>query len=199
MSLRADLAIISEWIAPGSRLLDLGCGDGALLAHLQKQRQVSGYGLELNIDNVVACIERGVNVLQTDIDAGIGDFADGSFDYVVMTQAIQVVQHPEAVLRDMLRIGCQGIVTLPNFGHWSTRLQLLLKGRMPKTANLPAEWHNTENIHLCTLNDFEKLCTDMGISILKRTVTDSRHRQGRRLLPNITGEIGIYLLERKRC
>lgn len=194
--MRPELKIISDWIAPGSRVLDLGCGDGTLLAHLQSERQVTGYGLELDIDNIAACVERGVSVIQTDLDAGLTDFYEQQFDYVVMTQALQVVQRPAQLLSEMLRIGRQGIVTFPNFGHWSTRAQLFFGGRMPRTRTLPARWYDTENIHLCTLRDFEALCTEQRLKILRRSVTDHRHRAGpaSKLLPNLAAQIGLYLL-----
>lgn len=194
--MRPELKIISDWITPGSKVLDLGCGDGTLLAHLQSEREVTGYGLELDVNNIAACVARGVSVIQTDLDAGLDDFVDQQFDYVVMTQALQVVQHPDRLLAQMLRIGRQGIVTFPNFGHWSTRLQLLLGGRMPRTRTLPAHWYDTENIHLCTLKDFESLCAEQNLRIMRRSVTDAQHRAGTasRLLPNLAAQIGMYLL-----
>lgn len=199
-ALRSDLAIISEWILPGRSVLDLGCGDGTLLAHLASSRQVRGYGLELDIDNLSACIARGVNVIQRDLDDGLADFEANSFDYVVMTQALQVVHQPDRLLREMLRVGRLGIVTFPNFGHWSTRLQLALGGRMPRTRTLPAQWYNTDNIHLCTLRDFEALCVEQGLRIVRRAVTDAAHRTsaGMNFWPNLRAEVGMYLLERQR-
>lgn len=193
--LRPDLAIISEWIKPGSRVLDLGCGDGTLLAHLKQERDVDGYGLEIAPGNVVSCIEKGVNVIQTDLDAGISDFFDeNSFDYVVMTQALQVLNYPQQMLKEMMRVGREGIVTFPNFGHWRARVQLGLGGRMPVSTALPNQWYNTPNIHLCTLKDFERLCDQVGIRILERSVVDHAHRDrlGAKLLPNLLGEIAIY-------
>jgi methionine biosynthesis protein MetW len=189
--LRPDLAIISEWITPGSRVLDLGCGDGTLLAHLKREREVDGYGLEIAPDNVVSCIDKGVNVIQTDLDAGISDFFDeNSFDYVVMTQTLQAMYYPD----QLLRVGREGIVTFPNFGHWRARAQLALGGHMPVSTALPNQWYNTPNIHLCTLKDFEALCAKLGIRILQRSVVDHAHRYrlGGRLLPNLLGEIAIY-------
>ncbi len=193
--LRPDLAIISEWISSGSRVLDLGCGDGTLLEHLRQQRQVDGYGLEIAPENIVACIDRGVNVIQTDLDAGISDFFDeNSFDYVVMTQTLQAMYYPDQLLKEMLRVGREGIVTFPNFGHWRARAQLALGGRMPVSTALPNQWYNTPNIHLCTLRDFEALCVRLGIRILQRSVVDHAHRYrlGGKLLPNLLGEIAIY-------
>ena len=194
-TLRPDLTIISEWIKPGSRVLDLGCGDGTLLEHLQHERDVDGYGLEIAPGNIVSCIDKGVNVIQTDLDAGISDFFDeGHFDYVVMTQTLQAMNYPEQLLKEMLRVGREGIVTFPNFGHWRARTQLALGGHMPLSTALPNMWYNTPNIHLCTLKDFEALCTQLGIRILQRMVVDHAHRYrlGGKLLPNLLGEIAIY-------
>lgn len=200
MNLRSDLDIISEWIAPRARVLDLGCGDGALLRYLQDSAGVTGYGLEIDADYVTESIKAGVNVIQMDLDAGLEDFETGSFDYVVMTQALQVVHHPDRLLDEMLRIGEEGIVTFPNFGHWKSRVQLGLLGRMPLSRALPAQWYDTANIHLCTVRDFEALCAELDIRITSRTMTDHRHRtspwmQG---LPNLMGEIALYSLRRGR-
>ncbi|HEX2242116.1 MAG TPA: methionine biosynthesis protein MetW [Gammaproteobacteria bacterium] len=199
--MRADLEIISEWIQPGTRVLDLGCGDGTLLEHLSNSRDVTGYGLEIDDDNIIRCIERGVQVIKTDLDAGLADFFDeNSFDYVVMTQTLQAVRYPADLLDDMLRVGREGIVTFPNIGHWQSRLHLGLSGRMPITRALPSEWYDTANIHLCSLRDFEGLCRQRKIEILQRTVVDYAHRTswGARLLPNLLGEIALYRFCRRR-
>ncbi|NOY62162.1 MAG: methionine biosynthesis protein MetW [Gammaproteobacteria bacterium] len=196
--LRADLAIISEWIEPGSSVLDLGCGDGALLACLQDNRQVSGYGLEIDSENIARCVAAGVNVIQTDLDAGLSEFDDSSFDYVVMAHTLQAVSYPERLLQEMLRVGREGIVTFPNFGHWLNRLGLAFGGRMPVSRTLPQAWYDTPNIHLCTLADFELLCEKNGIAILQRTVVDYAHRASfiAGLAPNLLGEIALYRFQR---
>lgn len=193
--LRADLALISQWIQPGSRILDLGCGDGALLAHLARTRNVAGYGLEIDPDNVARCIEREVNVIQTDVDDGLPEFASNSFDYVVMTQALQALVRPDRVLDEMLRVGREVIVTFPNFGHWRARSQLLL-GRMPLTVSLPAPWYSTPNIHLCTVDDFEALCREMGWIILERALFDHHLHRSPVInrAPNLFCELALYKL-----
>ncbi len=191
--MRADLAIIAEWIQPGSRVLDLGCGDGTLLAHLQQDRKTTGYGLEIDDDNIATCIDKGVNVIQTDLDAGLSAFFDeDSFDYVIMSQTLQAMTHPEKLLEEMLRVGREGIVTFPNMGHWKNRLYLTLKGRMPVSRTLPNAWYDTPNIHLCTIRDFEALCRERGIHILQRQVVDYAHRSHQHFLPNLLGEIALY-------
>lgn len=197
MALRTDYQVISEWIPRGARVLDLGCGDGELLAHLARVRDVRGYGLELDMANIRQCVARGVNVIQRDLDEGLADFAKDSFDIVVMSQALQVVQEPDALLAEMLRVGHRGVVTFPNFGHWSTRWQFAWSGRMPRTRTLPDYWYDTANIHLCTLKDFEDLCRQRGYRVIRSAMTDARHRRsaGHRLLPNLRAEVGIYLLE----
>lgn len=196
--MRPDLAMISAWIKPGSRVLDLGCGDGSLLAHLAESREVTGYGLEIDPKRVVACLQKGVNVIQTDLDDGLADFDANSFDYVVMTQALQVVREPQKLLNDMLRIGREGIVTFPNFGHWKSRLSIALSGEMPVTPALPETWYNTPNIHLCTVQDFEALCAASNIKILQGMAVDRHHRSGlrSRLMPNLFGELALYRFTR---
>lgn len=200
MSLRPDLALISEWIAPGSRVLDLGCGDGALLQYLQQQRQVTGYGLEIDDDNVTRCVQAGVNVIQTNLDAGLSDFDADSFDYVIMTQTLQAMHYPDKLLEEMLRKGRQGIITFPNFAHWKNRAQLMLAGKMPMSRILPDPWYSTPNIHLCTVKDFEKLCAERNIRILQRTMLNHAYQRcmGDNLLPNLMGRVALYRFENNR-
>lgn len=194
--LRADLAAISEWIEPGARILDLGCGDGALLDHLAKTRNVRGYGLEIDPTKLAACVARGVNVIQADVDDGLRDFATDSFDYVVLTQTLQALVRPDLALTEILRVGRRAIVTFPNFGHWQVRLQLL-RGRMPLTSALPEQWYDTPNIHLCTVRDFEALCAERRWTCLRRSLLDRSLQQGQRiaLWPNLFAEVALYLLE----
>lgn len=197
-ALRADLALIADWIAHGARVLDLGCGDGALLAHLAQTRDVTGYGLEIDPDNVIECVSRGVNALQLDMDAGLAQFEDGSFDFVVMSSALQQARRPDMLIDEMLRIGRESIVTFPNFGHWRPRVSLGLQGLMPVSRALPNRWYATPNIHLCTVQDFEALCHDKNVSITRRHIVNHAHRTslGTRLLPNLMGEIALYQLRR---
>ncbi len=192
--MRADLDIIQDWIPAGSRVLDLGCGNGELLAWLREHKQVSGYGLEIDPDNIARCIERGVNVIEQDLDKGLGNFASNSFDVVLMTQALQAVDRPDQVLREMLRIGRQCIITFPNFGHWRCRWYLASRGRMPVSEFLPYTWYDPPNIHFCTFKDFEALCREQNIRVLDRLAVDHQHRDSllSRLWPNLLGEIGIY-------
>jgi methionine biosynthesis protein MetW len=197
--MRPDLAMISTWIKPQSKVLDLGCGDGELLWYLQKEKQVIGYGLEIDAANIEKCIERGINVIEQDLDDGLDNFKPGAFDFVIMTQALQAVRYPEKVLDDMLRLGQESIITFPNVGHWYGRLQLAFKGSMPVTEALPHTWYNTPNIHLCTFRDFEKLCSEKNIHIVDCDVIDHLYRSNilSRWLPNLFGEIAIYRLTRK--
>jgi methionine biosynthesis protein MetW len=192
--MRADLELIQDWIAPGSRVLDLGCGSGELLASLRDHKQVSGYGLEIDPDNIARCIELGVNVIEQDLDKGLSNFASASFDVVVMTQALQAVHYPDLLLKEMLRVGRECIITLPNFGHWRCRWYLATKGRMPVSEFMPYTWYNTPNIHFCTFEDFENLCRALNIEVRERLAVDHDHRHGwaSRLWPNLLGEIGIY-------
>jgi|TARA_R110001592_G_scaffold4275_7_gene23922 methionine biosynthesis protein MetW len=198
MSMRADLEIIQEWIKPGSRLLDLGCGDGELLRYLSDHRKVTGYGLEIDPEKINACIERGVNVIEQNLDTGLGNFGDDTFDSVLMTQALQAVHYPDQVLEEMLRIGREAILTFPNFAHWRCRLYLGTKGRMPVSEFMPYTWYNTPNIHFCTFKDFEDLCRERSIRILDRRVVDQTHRSSflSGLWPNLLGEIAIYRVTR---
>ncbi|WP_150276738.1 methionine biosynthesis protein MetW [Halopseudomonas salina] len=196
--MRADLEIIQEWIKPGSRLLDLGCGDGELLRYLSDHRKVTGYGLEIDPEKINACIERGVNVIEQNLDAGLSNFGDNTFDSVLMTQALQAVHYPDQVLEEMLRIGREAILTFPNFAHWRCRLYLGTKGRMPVSEFMPYTWYNTPNIHFCTFKDFEELCRERSIRILDRLVVDQSHQSTwlSGLWPNLLGEIAIYRVTR---
>ncbi len=191
--LRSEHQIIANWITPGARILDLGCGNGDFLAALQSEKKVTGYGIEIDPDNIVDCISKNVKVIQANLDEGLSGFDANSFDYVVMTQTIQAMRFPHKVINEMLRIGREVIVTFPNLGHWKHRLRLF-KGNTPVSAPLPNSWYETPNIHICTINDFEKLCILLGINIIERAVLDSTHKPVKtmQVFPNFFGEVAIY-------
>ncbi len=190
---RADFDAIAASIRPGSRVLDLGCGDGVLLKYLKGARSVSGYGVEIDDASVLGCAMNGVDVIQSDLERGLSEFESGSFDYVVLSQTLQAMMNGERVINDMLRVGREGIVTFPNFGYWKNRLQVLA-GHMPVSDNLPYQWHDTPNVHLCTISDFEDFCAGHGVKILERKVlTESRPVS---VLPNLLGALAVYRFQR---
>jgi methionine biosynthesis protein MetW len=191
---RPDFAAIAEWIPQGASVLDLGCGDGSLLQYLKTERAVRGYGVEISDAGIVACIQNGVNVIQNDLDSGLSDFESNSFDYVILSQTLQATRHTEPLIQEMLRVGRQGIVSFPNFGYWRARLDVLL-GRMPVSKDLPYQWYDTPNVHLCTLDDFETLCREHRVQIQERRVMtgdDEVH-----VLPNLLGSMAVYRFQRE--
>ena len=196
--LRIDLDIIQNWIAPQTRVLDLGCGDGALLERLSREKRVSGYGVEIDHAQIEHCLGRGVNVVEQNLDQGLGNFADDSFDTVVMTQALQTLRQPHLVVREMLRVGRECIITFPNFGQWRARWHLAFSGRMPVSDLLPYEWYDTPNIHFCTFRDFDMLCRENGWTVLHRQVVSETPFSAafKDLLPNLFGDTAIYHLTR---
>ena len=196
--MRLDLRHIQRWIAPGSRVLDLGCGNGEFLEFLRDQRQVRGTGLEIDDSNITAAISRGLNIVEQNMDLVLSNFPDQSFDTVVMAHALQVLHYPDRVLEEMLRIGRECIVTFPNFAHWRCRLHLGTRGRMPVSKFMPHTWYNTPNIHFCTVKDFEALCYEKGIRILARDVVGNTERQPvlASNWPNLFATTAIYHITR---
>lgn len=186
---RADFAAISQWVKPAASVLDLGCGDGALFKYLKRERDISGYGVEIDDSNVLACVKNGVNVIQRNLERGLREFDDQSFDYVILSQTLQAMRNGERIIREMLRVGREGILTFPNFGYWRNRLHVL-RGRMPVSDALPHQWFDTPNIHLCTLDDFERFCSERNIRILERKVLTEGQSVTR--LPNLLGALAIY-------
>ena len=196
--MRPDLELVAKLIQPNARVLDLGCGDGELLHNLQRAKAVIGYGLDKDAENIRLCLTKGVNVVEQDLDDGLGNFQDDSFDMVIMTETIQSVHNPQRLLQEMLRVGRECVVTFPNFGHWRCRLNLAASGKMPVSEHLPYRWYNTPNIHLCTFNDFEALCADLDMPILQRRVVNQQHKERSviNLAPNLFGSYGFYHLGR---
>lgn len=196
--MRIDLDILQNWIAPSSRVLDLGCGSGELLFKLVTEKHITGYGIEIDQKKITRCIEKRVNVIEQDVDAGLKNFADGSFDTVVMSQTLQAVRYPHLVLDEMLRVGRECIVSFPNFGHWRSRFYLMLRGHMPVSEFMPYTWYDTPNIHFCTVNDFEDFCRERKIRILnRRYVTGGRDDHALSVRwPNMLAETAMYRLAR---
>jgi methionine biosynthesis protein MetW len=196
--MRFDLQIIASWIEPGSRIIDLGCGEGELLKYLINRKNVTGNGIEHNESRVALCIENGLSVLQGDINAEVLDYPDNTFDYVILSQTLQQVYEPDTMIRSMLRIGKKGIVSFPNFSHWRCRLQLLSSGYAPVTRQLPYEWYNTPNIRVITIKDFRKFIHEVGFNILKEVAinTQSENRFGKAItvFPNLRATYGIFLI-----
>ena len=191
---RYDYQLISSWIPERSRVLDLGCGDGVLLAGLEATHGSFGYGIEIDDGSVLASVKNGINVIQGDIEAGLSWFGDNSFDFVILSQTLQATRNAERVMREMLRVGREGIVSFPNFGYWRHRLDIM-QGHMPVSKTLPHAWWNTPNIHLCTVKDFEDLCVKVGAEILdERVLHEGRTRT---FLPNLLGSLGVFRFRRK--
>jgi methionine biosynthesis protein MetW len=199
--IREDLRLVASMIEPGSRLLDIGCGEGELLSHLVHHKDVDGRGMELSQSGVNSCVRHGLSVIQGDADNDLDAYPTGAFDYVVLSQTLQATRNPRRVVTNLVRIGRHAIVSFPNFGHWRIRLDLLLRGRMPMTSLLSAPWYETPNIHLCTIRDFLTLCASDGIKV-ERSITLDRLGRPFRLNPqgalaNLLAEQGLFLLSRR--
>jgi len=187
--MRADLAAIAQWVAPQARVLDLGCGDGSLLRTLWQERRAPGYGVEIDDAAVLDCVDNDVNVLQVDLESGLSLFGDHTFDCVILSETLQTIHRTEFLMREMLRVGREMIVSFPNFGHWSARLQVLA-GRMPVSQTLPYAWYETPNVHHCTTADFEDLCRRLRVRIRERLVLHNGNPVT--WLPNLLGSVAVY-------
>ena len=194
----STLSVIEKWVEVRSKVLDLGCGNGNILSELQKTKDVIGLGVEIEEKNIEECLLQNINVIEQNIDDGLINFSNDSFDVVILSQTIQVLKNPNNALEEITRIGETCIVTIPNFGHWRSRLSLLLNGRMPVTSPLPESWHATPNIHLCTLKDFEMLCSELLIKIEERVTVNSNNESKWYLdiWPNLFSASAIYKISK---
>ncbi|CAN5899869.1 methionine biosynthesis protein MetW [soil metagenome] len=192
--LRPDLAFIAHWITPGAHVLDVGCGDGVMLDYLQSDKQCSGYGVEIADDKVLACVQRGVNVIQQDMENGLSIFSDNAFDTVLCLSSLQMMKHVEPLLRDIARIGKEAVVSFPNFGYWPHRTALL-RGKMPVSKALPYEWYDTPNVRCATIYDFADLADDVGLEVMECMAL----HEGKPIhwLPNLRGSLALFRLRKK--
>jgi len=192
------IEVIKNWIDKESEVLDLGCGDGEIMNILSKEWGSTVLGVEINQDDINKCIQSGLNVIHQNIDEGLGNFSDNSFDMVIMSQTIQVLKEPKKALQEVTRIGNESIVTIPNFGYWTTRINLLLSGKMPVTGTLPNTWHDTDNIHLCTIKDFENLCSECRINIREKCFFNKFGKESvfAKVMPNLFATTAMYKISK---
>lgn len=189
---RQDFAIIAGWVNFGSKVLDLGCGDGELLTYLRGSLETKGYGVEKDDANWLACLQNGTNVIQMDLEDGLSGFEDQSFDTVILSQTLQAMHNTEEIVQEMLRVGREIIVTFPNFGYWRNRIQIT-SGNMPVSKTLPYQWFDTPNVHLCTINDFDKFCKNHNITVIERKVITDGNEVS--FMPNLLGNLAMYRLK----
>jgi len=194
----STLSIIERWVEEGTKVLDLGCGNGEILFELKKTKKITGLGVEIEENNIEECLLKNINVIEQNIDNGLINFSKNSFDVVILSQTIQVLKNPNTALEEITRIGKTCIVTIPNFGHWRSRISLLISGKMPVTNPLPDSWYGTPNIHLCTLKDFENLCNDLSISIEERVAINSgnKNKWYLNIWPNLFSASAIYKISK---
>ena len=194
----STLSIIERWVEEGTKVLDLGCGNGEILFELKKTKKITGLGVEIEENNIEQCLIKSINVIEQNIDDGLINFSNNSFDVVILSQTIQVLKNPNTALEEITRIGKTCIVTIPNFGHWRSRIGLLISGKMPVTNPLPDSWYGTPNIHLCTLKDFENLCNDLSISIEERVTINSgnKNKWYLNIWPNLFSASAIYKISK---
>ena len=196
MMQRGDIDTIVSWVPEGGKVLDLGCGDGELLHRLQTEKHVKGLGVDIDPENIIAAVSKGLCVVQQDMEDGLQNFEESRFDAVIIAYSLQVLERPHAVLERIVSIGNEAIVTFPNFGHWRSRLSLLLSGRMPKTKALPYSWFDTPNIHFCTVADFETLCKDLNIVVVERRMSSSVGLLAQ-LWPNLFAKSASYRITQR--
>ena len=189
--MRSDFAAIAKWIKPGSQVLDVGCGDGTLLSYLKDSKSAHVYGVELADDKVLACAQKGLNIVQQNLEGGLALFEDNSFDTVILSQTLQTIHQTARILSEIARVGHECIVSFPNFGHWSHRASVAL-GRMPVSKSLPYHWYDTPNVHLCTIKDFDEFCANHRIRVMQRLVINAKREI--HLLPNLRGSLAMYRL-----
>ncbi len=193
LKFRQDFAIIAGWVSFGSKVLDLGCGDGELLTYLRGSLETKGYGVEKDDANWLACLQNGTNVIQMDLEAGLSGFEDQSFDTVILSQTLQAMHNTQEIVQEMLRVGREVIVTFPNFGYWRNRIQITSGGHMPVSKDLPFQWFDTPNVHLCTINDFDQFCKNYKITVIERKVITGGNEVS--FMPNLLGNLAMYRLK----